>query len=115
MAIQYRHEFTVVVEGFGFPLDMLRYDRCTPKTEQDAAAMARSIGSFGVEPQDGLKIRLVHVGERNWNPTFRRWATYGANVVGPFGAPSTDGTARGAKACSLPIVTADYPETRKAS
>lgn len=72
------------VEGGGdFPFDMLRYDRCSPFTSEDAA-------SIGLDPwearEDTRKIRLVRFTEGygknyNDNPTVRRWASFGWKVT----------------------------------
>ena len=68
------HIFTV--KGYGpFPIDMLRYDRCWPASEEDAA-QAQYPGS------DGATVRLVaHESNRHWQPTRARWESFGWKVI----------------------------------
>lgn len=68
------HEFTV--EGHGeFPLDMLRYDRCWPKTEaDDSRAMESSYLSSPVR-----RVTLVTISEGA--PTVGRWESFGWRIV----------------------------------
>lgn len=70
-------ETIIVVEGTrSFPLDMLRYDKCHPLTEQDVSAMSL----------DGDKRRVVL---RSYSPalvfasapTYERWSSFGWTAV----------------------------------
>lgn len=74
--IFYRHTFCVVGRRFaGFPIDMLRYDRCTPWHEQDSANILRTIED---NVDDRLAIGLMAVnGDKDWAPTLGRWKSFG--------------------------------------
>ena len=68
------------VEGRGeFPLDMLRYDRCFPRTGEDAEMM--------LTPPDHLRsprqVTLVALARENryWQPTEGRWLSFRWAVV----------------------------------
>lgn len=69
-----RHEFTVVGNG-PFPLDMLRYDSCWPKTQADVQVVYYSHH----EGRHTLDRRAVTLsgGQR---PTEARWASFGYKV-----------------------------------
>lgn len=74
MAAQsYLFEFTV--EGRGaFPLDMLRYDSCHPRSSDDVAGLD--------SPDRGeRKVTLLHIGPREWHPTGPRWSSFGWVVI----------------------------------
>jgi hypothetical protein len=76
MAKQFRTEFQV--EGGGsFPLDMLRYDSCWPKTQQDVAIMDAFPGTSGKRT-----VTLVSASLRvSYVPTADRWASFSWSVV----------------------------------
>lgn len=63
------YEFTV--EGSGeFPFDMLRYDACYPKTQDDVAAM-----TYGKPFR--RSVRLCHgFTTNNFTPTIERWNSF---------------------------------------
>lgn len=66
------------VRGRGvFPYDMLRYDRCFPDSQIDAAKLDGDIGEGG--------RRIVTLVQRHDSPrphvTPERWASYGWNVM----------------------------------
>jgi hypothetical protein len=68
------------VEGRGeFPLDMLRYDRCFPRTGEDADMMLR-------QPEHLRSTRCVTLvalarDNRFWQPTEGRWLSFGWSVI----------------------------------
>ena len=64
------HEF-VVSGNRSFPIDMLRYDTCWPRTQQDTAAIQRSLvrGSAEAIALKGLR-----------SPTEGRWSSFGYTV-----------------------------------
>ena len=72
------YAFRFAVEGRGaFPLDMLRYDRCFPRSETDANIA-----------QDHENIRTVRKVELTalerpsyWQPCEGRWESFGWRVV----------------------------------
>jgi hypothetical protein len=68
------HDF--VVEGrTSFPIDMLRYDRCWPRTELDAGEVERSFRR--VEGVRGVRVVSLS-GLRA--PTDGRWESFGWKV-----------------------------------
>jgi hypothetical protein len=81
-----RYVTHMVVEGTGsFPIDMLRYDRCVPESESDAAEIARLIR---YESDDKPKrIALLRFGanpyqiEGESRMEYGRWLSFGWRVV----------------------------------
>lgn len=75
--------FHLTVEGKGqFPYDMLRYDRCVPKTGDDVYNMNTS----------SLYLRQVHLQMYSANkngPTKDRWESFGWKVF--YQEPTTIG------------------------
>lgn len=67
-----------VAGSLPFPIDMLRYDLCTPYAESDSEKIARSF-----EPESGLlEIWVRHdTTEKRWRPTVDRWASRGWQVI----------------------------------
>ena len=65
--------------GF-FPLDMLRYDCCTPSSGEDVAKIPIGISDIPEVPE---VITLVHYshGYKGWQPTVDRWKSFGWEVV----------------------------------
>lgn len=71
------YKFRTVVEGNGqFPLDMLRYDMCWPRTEADSAKC---------QPDWTPELRRVEVESfhdyAQWHPTEGRWSSFGWKIV----------------------------------
>lgn len=65
---------TIVVEGSGrFPFDMLRYDRCWPRTEQDSYKL-----SFEHDAEKRTVELLTNVSH---GPTGGRWHSQGWRVI----------------------------------
>jgi hypothetical protein len=75
MAKVTEHRFTVSGRG-QFPIDMLRYDGCTPRTETDSGFITTSFFLRGrmANPQS-----IALVGPRE--PTNGRWESFGWRVV----------------------------------
>lgn len=69
--------FTVKGRG-AFPIDMLRYDRCTPASETDSFVIRRSYESGGRE--FSVRIQRDGVG-RSWKPCVERWRSFNWEVV----------------------------------
>lgn len=68
------------VEGRGeFPLDMLRYDRCFPRTGDDAE-MLRTPAEHLSSPRCVTLIALAR-DMRYWEPSRGRWASFGWYVL----------------------------------
>lgn len=77
MAKLYVHTVTVV-GSVPFPIDMLRYDRCTPKTESDSNRIRQSMD----DPMVGmLSVDVVRTDTANWHPTEARWESQGWKVT----------------------------------
>lgn len=62
-----------------FPIDMLRYDGCYPLSEGDANLIRSSL-------EEGLTKRTTIVllkpnGYQHWTPNYKRWKSYGWEVV----------------------------------
>lgn len=88
--LKYVSEFTVTGCG-DFPLDMLRYDRCSPFSSQDAnsvglntmAACSETALKTLTEPRTVRLIRFTEGKGKNFNdnPTARRWESFGWKVT----------------------------------
>jgi hypothetical protein len=72
-------EQTVTVEGSNsFPIDMLRYDECSPASEADAHKIQRSIDH--AEPMQVTLKRLRLYGY-NMDFTPGRWSSFGWRIA----------------------------------
>jgi len=85
MAKKFIHVITVRSAGLGklvfpFPIDMLRYDSCYPRTERDSGkiALARHGNRRDDDPGD---IQLIAVETKAWRPTNGRWKSFSYDVV----------------------------------
>lgn len=68
------NEYSIVVTGTGaFPIDMLRFDRCMPKYEEDAATIERSL-----RPRSRGRYRVTLLSAKD--PTNTRWLSFGWKV-----------------------------------
>ena len=78
---KYACEFTVT--GLGpVPVDMMRYDRATPVTQEDASKAGEPL-NFTLPPTHSIRmIRFTEGKGRNYadNPTVRRWNSFGWQV-----------------------------------
>jgi hypothetical protein len=87
MAKLWRIEFTVRPRSgyLSFPMDMLRYDCCTPASTGDAIKIRDNPLDYddGVWPED-FSVDLVHYshGRKGWTPTAERWRSFGWIVSG---------------------------------
>lgn len=74
------YTFKFQVSGaYLFPLDMLRYERCTFDGESDARTAQRSIEHQGTPEQ--FTVALIKQGARaDWYPTVGRWQSFGWQV-----------------------------------
>jgi len=75
----YRTVFTVAGQG-GFPLDMLRYDRCFPLTSQDVRDMDQALRhpSFARNQKDLPSVTLCSYHDHpEWEVDIRRWVSFG--------------------------------------
>lgn len=69
------YAYRFIVEGRGeFPLDMLRYDRCFPRSETDANIAQGS--------QDRRAVTLTALERPSyWMPCEGRWESFGWKVI----------------------------------
>ena len=72
-------QFTVLGRG-GFPMDMLRYDGCYPKSEKDTVTM-QSDGLREVMLHKTLNWGTPHELLKVWVPTVGRWNSFGWAVL----------------------------------
>jgi hypothetical protein len=69
------------VKGRGdFPIDMLRYDRCTPLTESDSGRIERTFDEEVGEDENAAEIDLK-ASEIGHQPTQGRWQSFGWTVI----------------------------------
>lgn len=64
----------VVRGSLAFPIDMLRYDACTPATEEDSHTIERTLSH---ENEGAVEVTLRF----RTLPTVARWASFGWTVV----------------------------------
>ena len=79
----YHFEFTVSPKRattIGFPIDMLRYDHCWPKSEEDSMKIANS---FNIMNETGVEVVILRSNNENksWTPTSGRWESFGWKVI----------------------------------
>lgn len=75
----YRQVFEVQGNGH-FPIDMLRYDRCTPEQQTDVGTIEfLNRDGFSIEARNVRLVRFVHV--KSDVPTADRWKSFGWKVV----------------------------------
>lgn len=68
--------FTFIVTGSGhFPVDMMRYDRCVPKTQDDI--------SLAFSRRDDRRVEVIAftISGNKLEPTIQRWLSFGWPVV----------------------------------
>ena len=66
-----------VVEGRGhFPIDMLRYDACWPRTQEDVTAL----NDYWSEKPRRVVLSSAHK-LKGYRPTSTRWSSFGWTVV----------------------------------
>lgn len=80
MATQYLHRITVAV-SLSFPIDMLRYDGCYPRTEQDAGKIERINHRHLDTTADDRLVEVEKRGDKNAFFTDARWASFGCKIV----------------------------------
>ena len=79
MARTYTHR-AIARGGYPFPVDMLRYDRCYPRTEEDAGRLEELTSEMlrAERGRHSYEIVVEAVSESRvapWTP--RRWASFG--------------------------------------
>ncbi len=76
----------ITVEGEGpFPIDMLRYDNCTPATEVDARKISRSLGLDAWEKP--MQVNLYRFSIEGQRATAARWEGFAWTIVSDSGTP----------------------------
>jgi hypothetical protein len=71
------HEFEVIGNR-PFPLDMLRYDSCYPKTQDCIGDILVSMDPDPDEQTGEYYVKLIHVDDSpRWEPTIARWNSFG--------------------------------------
>ncbi len=74
----------ITVEGRGpFPIDMLRYDDCTPATQVDAGKISRSVDMTA--RKEPVQVNLHRFSVDGTRATAARWASFGWTVVADSG------------------------------
>jgi len=68
-----------VTGGGDFPTDMLRYDRCFPRTSEDAANM--KIGEFDRKTRRSVGLLTAWYRGGYHEPTIERWKSFGWEVT----------------------------------
>lgn len=73
--MRYAIEFSVTGSR-SFPIDMLRYDRCSPVSTEDAFAILNTFAN--VRSDELITVRLISYSDRkDWMPTQGRWQSFG--------------------------------------
>ena len=80
--LRWRHVARITWRGT-FPVDMLRYDRCSPLKAEDAVAIASSLDHTVLRSDGEQVIHVVKFDHRKdpvvvW--TVHRWKSFGAQV-----------------------------------
>jgi hypothetical protein len=69
--------YAVVAGVVGFPIDMLRYDECSPATEHDSAKICQSLAGTG-----RLEIGIRYMGHgAGHGLTAGRWKSFGWEIL----------------------------------
>lgn len=74
---------------FSFPIDMLRYDRCHPKGEDDSVLITgtfwrQRVSRTAAEEAEAadFSISIMKVGtSKTWRPRAARWESFGWEVI----------------------------------
>lgn len=77
----YRFKITVRGNGY-FPVDMLRYDHCWPRTEADSHMIDANYLSDSNKPMLRDVQLLADHDRKFWEPTADRWRSFNWSVVG---------------------------------
>lgn len=76
-----------VVEGLGeFPVDMLRYDECRPKSGADWNSVSATESDELWRERRRVTLQRAEVSP-HWVPTIRRWESFGWRLVEVDGVP----------------------------
>jgi hypothetical protein len=78
---KYVSVLTVRYGTIGSLIDMMRYDRCCPATEEDSGKIERVAGYSGLaKPEDHI-IRLLKFSANNDGATIGRWRSFNCIVL----------------------------------
>ena len=81
MAKYYRHTATIHVPPHTrFPIDMLRYDGCSPRTEQDANRIEKTFEHW-TQPTEIEVEKLSHTKDAAYAWTAERWASFAVKLT----------------------------------
>lgn len=70
----------VVVRVSGQPIDMMRYDRCVPFTEEDSGKLYRVVTHNKPTAED-FRITFLRYSLNPGPPTIERWRSYNCEVI----------------------------------
>lgn len=80
-----KHITSFKVKGtLAFPIDMLRYDECYPRGQDDVMVLTDSIADHerGQYTPSETSVELTHTDfHKGWMPTNQRWESFGWEVV----------------------------------
>lgn len=90
---KWAHTAVIYVPPFTpFPIDMLRYDQCWPRTGEDAAKMNLTLGGGRIGYEEPLAIFVTrHHDEKRrpgWEP--RRWRSFGVMLQAANESPPVE-------------------------
>lgn len=69
-----------IVRGIGeFPFDMLRYDGCYPRSQEDVARLHAHTANGIITPRD-VTLESISV-RKDFAPCAKRWESFGWKVV----------------------------------
>ena len=73
-----KYQTFTVKTNFSFPLDMLRYDYCFPKSSKDALEIEKSLTEHTLEEREIELARFVRI--KSTSPTVGRWNSFQCNI-----------------------------------
>lgn len=84
MARATHYSQVILVAGSGeFPLDMLRYDSCVPRTQDDISKLSgRGVDGRGAWPFRIVELHMFST-SKDAQPTRARWLSFGWHVLSP--------------------------------
>ena len=81
IAAKFTHYAAIILERHAvFPMDMLRYDQCSPASETDSAIIVRSVQYLNTTRSVAFVRREYSTSSgRVW--TFERWESFGVECI----------------------------------
>lgn len=77
--MKYRQEIKATGKG-PFPIDMLRYDRCFPLREQDAAEISLSHQEYLLRKEEEPIYLVKFSADKKFSFTPERWKSFGWEI-----------------------------------